>query len=157
MSGRLGGMLASGTVGGLLGALNAPEGDTLHQALIGGVSDAAGAALGPMGMLLSPGINAVLQKIADHADDRLRERISYEFPKETLDSLRRQAAELDVSPGRYYLPLKSSAGSTKAVAAFKTVGKNNKLVLATVLAPKEKPPKGVSLSHLLKQPQESSE
>lgn len=148
---RLGHALASGTVGSILGAMNAPEGDKLHQAAISGVSDAIGASLGPAGMLVSPAINAVLQKVADHADDRLKERIQYEFPKGTLDSLREQAAKLEVSPGRYYLPLKGTDGNTKAVAAFKTVGPKDKLVLATILKPEHRI-KGTSLSHLLKTP-----
>lgn len=150
-------MLASGTVGGLLGALNAPEGDKLHQAALSGVSDAIGSAFGPIGMVLSPAIKTVLQKVADHADDRLKERISYEFPKGTLDALREQAAKLEVSPGRYYLPLKGKDGNTKAVAAFKTVGPNDKLVLATVLNPGKKKYSGTSLSHLMKQADDQTE
>lgn len=95
---------------------------------------------------------AVYSKMADHADDRMRERIKEEFPPDALKQLREQARELDVEPGRYYLPLRAPSGSTAAIAAFKTVGKDNQLVLATILKPKSKPPPGTSLSHLMKQP-----
>lgn len=159
--------------GGTSAALNAamaPEGEKLRQAGIGGLSDAAGGFIGGIpGMVLSPVINTALQhaaakppvylserlaalKLAYHADDRFKERIKTEFPEGTLDNLRDQATKLTVAPGRYYFPVRGPAGKTDAVAAFKTVGKDNKLVLATILKPKDKPPAGTSLSHLMRQP-----
>jgi hypothetical protein len=170
---------ASGTTQGLssmaLNMMMAPKGDKLRQGLIGGVSDTLGGYLGGYkGMGASMLTNMALQgltapkqhhpqvdprfidydapKMADHADDRLKERINADFPPDVLAQLRSQAIKLDVSPGRYYLPMKDASGNTAAVAAFKTVGKDNKLVLATVLKPKGKPPPGTSLSHLMKQP-----
>ena len=95
---------------------------------------------------------ALFSKVADHADDRLKERIRAAFPPDVLEQLREQAGELEVAPGRYYFPMHDAGGNTAAMAAFKTVGKDNKLVLATVLKPKSKPPPGTSLSHLMKQP-----
>jgi len=97
---------------------------------------------------------AVFSKLAYHADDRMQERIKAEFPPGALKQLRDQAFKLKLSPGKYYLPLKDVTGRHSATAAFKTVGKDNKLVLATVLKPKSKPPPGTSLSHLMKQPQQ---
>jgi len=170
---------ATGTAQGLsslvLNLAMAPKGDKLRQGMIGGVSDALGGGIGgPWGMGASMLTNMALQgltapkqhhpqvdprlidydapKMADHADDRLKERINADFPPDVLAQLRSQAIKLDVSPGRYYLPMKDASGNTAAVAAFKTVGKDNKLVLATVLKPKGKPPPGTSLSHLMKQP-----
>lgn len=171
---------ATATVQGLssmaMNAAMAQPGDRLRQALIGGVSDATGGYLGGfkgmgasmLGNMALQGITAPKQrrphqedprwagyeptKVADHADDRMNERIKAHFPPGVLAQLRSQAIKLEVSPGRYYLPMKDVGGNTTAVAAFKTVGKDNKLVLATVLKPKDKPPPGKSLSHLLKQP-----
>jgi len=153
--------LVGGATGGLINAAMAPKGDRLRQGLIGLTSDSVGAALGPWGMLASPAINMALQhftspkedeKRADHADDRLKERIKTEFPPDALAKLRAQAKNLELAPGRYYLPMKDKAGNTAAIAAFKTVGPKDQLVLATVLAPKKNPPSGTSLSHLMKQP-----
>jgi hypothetical protein len=158
-----------------LNAAMAQEGDKARQAGIGGVSDALGGFFGGFkGMGASMATNMALQgltapkqhgpppqdprwtgyepKLADHADDRLKERIKADFPADALQQLRAQAIKLDLSPGKYYLPMKDSSGNTAAIAAFKTVGDNNKLVLATVLNPKSKPPPGTSLSHLMKQP-----
>lgn len=152
--------IVGGATGGVLNAMMAPPGDRLRQGAIGFASDAVGSALGPWGMLASPAINMALQhfttpreeKTADHADDRLKERIRAEFPPDALKQLREQAKDLELAPGRYYLPMKDKAGTTAAIAAFKTVGPNDKLVLATVLKPKSTPPPGTSLSHLMKQP-----
>jgi len=153
--------LVGGATGGLLSATMAPSGDRMRQGAIGFASDALGGALGPWGMVASPAINMGLQAVtapkeeekqADHADDRMRERIKAHFPPNALADLREQAKGLDVAPGRYYLPMKDKAGNTAAIAAFKTVGAKDHLVLATVLAPKDKPPPGTSLSHLMKQP-----
>lgn len=166
--------------GGSSLALNlalAPKGDRARQGAIGAVADSLGGYLGGFkGMGASMATNLALQgltapkppqppppaymerfaslllKTSDHADDRLHERIKADLPKETLDRLREQAWKLTVPPGRYYLNVNDKAGNPAAVAAFKTVGKSNKLVLATVLKPKAKPPRGTSLSHLLKQP-----
>lgn len=158
---RVANSLVSGAAGGLLNALMAPSGDRLRQGAIGFASDAVGGALGPLGMVASPLINMGLQKLtapsdektADHADDRLKERIKTEFPPGTLNQLREQAKHLELAPGRYYLPMKDHAGQTAAIAAFKTVGPKDQLVLATVLTPKNKPPaNSTSLSHLMKQP-----
>jgi len=170
---------ATATIQGLssmaMNAAMAPSGDKMRQALIGGVSDAAGGYLGGFkGMGASILGNMALQqatapkqqrgppqdprwagyeqKAADHADDRLKERIKVELPADVLAQLRSQAIKLDVPAGRYYLPVKDAVGNPAAVAAFKTVGKDNKLVLATILRPKNKPPAGTSLSHLMKQP-----
>jgi hypothetical protein len=153
--------LVGGTTGAILNAAMAPSGDRLRQGGIGFVSDAVGSALGPWGMLASPLLNMALQHVtapkqeekrADHADDRLKERIKTEFPPDALAKLRAQAKGLELAPGRYYLPMKDKAGNTAAIAAFKTVGPKDQLVLATVLAPKKNPPPGTSLSHLMKQP-----
>jgi len=163
--------------GGTSMAMNlamAPEGDKMRQGLIGGVSDAAGGYIGGFkGMGASMAGNMALQgltapkqyrgqqqdprwagydqKMADHADDRLRERIKVELHPDALAQLRSQAIKLELPPGRYYLPMHDIGGNTAAYAAFKTVGKKNKLVLATVLK-RDKPPPGTSLSHLMKQP-----
>jgi hypothetical protein len=160
MASRVSNSLVGGATGGILNAMMAPSGDRLRQGAIGFTSDAIGSALGPWGMLASPAINMALQhftspseeKRADHADDRLKERIKTEFPPDTLEKLRAQAKNLELAPGRYYLPMKDKAGNTAAIAAFKTVGPKDQLVLATVLAPKKNPPSGTSLSHLMKQP-----
>ena len=161
LASRVATSLVSGGTGAVLNAMMAPKGDRLRQGAIGFASDAVGGALGPWGMLASPAINMALQhftapkyeeKQADHADDRLKERIKADFPANTLEKLRAQAKELELAPGRYYLPLKDRAGNTAAIAAFKTVGPKDQLVLATVLAPKKNPPSGTSLSHLMKQP-----
>lgn len=157
---RLSNALVGGATGAILNATMAPSGDRLRQGGIGLVSDAIGGALGPWGMAASPAINVALQhftapkeeKQADHADDRLKERIKAEFPADTLTKLRSQAANLHLAPGQYYLPLKNKAGNIAAVAAFKTVGPEDRLILATILTPKKHPPTGTSLSHLLKQP-----
>lgn len=160
LASRVATSLVGGATGGILNAAMAPSGDRLRQGAIGFASDAIGSALGPWGMLASPAINMAMQhftapteeKRADHADDRLKERIKAEFPPGALNNLRAQAKDLELAPGRYYLPMKDKSGATAAIAAFKTVGPNDKLVLATVLAPKNKPPSGTSLSHLMKQP-----
>lgn len=164
---------ATGTIQGLsslaLNAALAQPGDRGRQAAIGGASDALGGFIGGWkGMGASMLGNMALQhvtaptpqpppdpyKTADHADDRLRERIRAEFSPGLLDQLREQASDLDVEPGRYYLHLKDSKGHTAAVAAFKTVGKDNKLVLATILNPKKNPPSGSSLVHRMTQPEQ---
>jgi len=161
MASRVSNALVGGATGAILNAAMAPSGDRLRQGGIGFASDAIGSALGPWGMLASPAINMALQhftapkedeKRADHADDRLKERIKTEFPPDALAKLRAQAKDLELAPGRYYLPMKDKAGNTAAIAAFKTVGPKDQLVLATVLAPKKNPPSGTSLSHLMKQP-----
>jgi hypothetical protein len=82
----------------------------------------------------------------------MRERIKTEFPPDTLNQLRKHIEKIEVQPGRYYLPMLDKAGKPAAIAAFKTVGPKDKLVLATVLLPKNKPPPGVSLSHIIPQP-----
>jgi hypothetical protein len=148
-------------------------GDRVRQGLIGAAADSLGGYLGGfkgMGasMLTNLGLQqmtapkppppqyeeryAALLKTSDHADDRFHERIRADLPPDTLKKLREQAWKLDVPAGRYYLRVNDTAGNPAAVAAFKTVGKSNKLVLATVLKPKNKPPRGTSLSHLMKQP-----
>ena len=161
MAGRVAHSLVGGATGGILNAMMAPSGDRMRQGAIGFASDAIGSALGPWGMIASPLLNMGLQQLtsssgeekrADHADDRLKERIKTEFPPDTLAKLRAQAKELELAPGRYYLPMKDKAGNTAAIAAFKTVGPKDQLVLATVLKPKNNPPSGTSLSHLMKQP-----
>lgn len=157
---RISNTITSGLTGALLNTAMAPPGDRLRQGGIGLVSDTIGGALGPWGMLASPAINMSLQqatapteiKQADHADDRLKERIKAEFPPDTLAKLRAQATELHLAPGKYYLPLKNKAGNTTAIAAFKTVDPDDRLILATILTPKKHPPAGTSLSHLMKQP-----
>jgi hypothetical protein len=167
---------ATATIQGLssmaMNAAMAPPGDRMRQMLIGGASDAVGGYVGGFkGMGASMLGNMALQtatapkpqgppsgdprweqKVADHADDRLKERIKAELPPDILAQLRSQAIKLDVPAGRYYLPVKDAVGNPAAVAAFKTVGKDNKLVLATILKPKNKPPSGTSLAHLMKQP-----
>lgn len=95
---------------------------------------------------------ATLLKKSDHADDRLKERIRAALPPDTLDNLRDQIKGLKVDRGRYYFNINDERGERAAVAAFKTVGPDGKLVLATVLKPKDKPPRGVSLGDRLKQP-----
>ena len=161
MASHVSNALVGGATGAVLNAIMAPPGDRLRQGAIGFASDAVGGALGPWGMLASPAINMALQhftapkeeeKRADHADDRLKERIKTEFPPDALEKLRAQAKKLELAPGRYYLPMKDQAGNTAAIAAFKTVGPKDQLVLATVLSPKKNPPSGTSLSHLMKQP-----
>jgi hypothetical protein len=167
--------LIQGGSGLVLNAAMAQPGDRARQAGISAVSDSLGGYIGGFkGMGASMAANMALQgltapkphpppqgdprwagyepKMADHADDRLKERIRAAFPEDALKQLRSQAIKLDLAPGKYYLPMKDSSGATAAVAAFKTVGKDNKLVLATVLKPKDKPPPGTSLSHLMKQP-----
>jgi hypothetical protein len=170
---------ATATIQGLssmaMNAAMAQPGDRMRQALIGGASDAAGGYLGGfkgmgasmLGNMALQGITAPKQhapppqdprwagyepKMADHADDRLKERIKAELPPDVLAQLRSQAIKLDVPKGKYYLPVNDAVGNPAAVAAFKTVGKDNKLVLATILKPKSKPPSGTSLAHLMKQP-----
>lgn len=170
---------ATATIQGLSSmAMNgamAQPGDRMRQMLIGGVSDAAGGYLGGfkgmgasmLGNMALQGLTAPKQqrppqqdprwegyapKTADHADDRLKERIKAALPPDVLAQLRAQAIKLDVPAGRYYLPVKDAGGNPAAIAAFKTVGKDNRLVLATVLKPKNKPPSGTSLAHLMKQP-----
>lgn len=162
--------------GGSSLALNlamAPQGDKMRQAGIGAASDALGGYIGGLkGMGASLATNMALQKLtapsqpppvpapvpemqfkeADHADDRLKQRIKDALPSGALDDLREQAKGLEVAPGRYYLNVKNKAGKPVAVAAFKTVGKDHQLVLATILKPRNKPPSGSSLSHLMKQP-----
>lgn len=179
LSQRAASAVVQGGTGLLLNAAMAQPGDKVRQGGISLVSDGLGGFLGGFkGMGASMATNMALQgltapkpkhpprpppeqdprwagyqpKMADHADDRLKERIRADFPSDALQQLRAQAIKLDLAPGRYYLPMKDSSGNTAAVAAFKTVGDNNKLVLATVLKPKDKPPPGTSLSHLMKQP-----
>ena len=156
MAARTAGGIVGGGAEALLSAIYAPEGDKVRQGVIGAIAGATGAVMGPMGMVASPLINMGLQKLtakqAEHADDRLKERSTVVLPPNTLADLRRQIKTLEVSPGKYYLPLKGPSGNTAAIAAFKTVGKNNELVLATVLKPKKTPPPGSSLSHVLRQP-----
>lgn len=168
--------LVQGVSSMALNAAMAPEGDRLRQGAIGGASDALGGYLGGFkGMGASMATNMALQgmtaprprppppmtqqwdpqmqmKMAFHADDRFKERITAKFPNDALDQLRNQAKDLDLSPGKYYLPMKDQGGNTAAIAAFKTVGKDNRLVLATVLKPQKNPPAGTSLSHIMQQP-----
>lgn len=177
MSRRLATGVVQGGASAAMYGMMAPEGDKGRQAAIGALSDGIGGTIGGMkGMMASMGGNMALQamtapkphyrpapetqqmeryaslKLSDHADDRLKERIRADFPPDVLHQLRAQAKDLKVAPGRYYMPMHDSVGNTKAYAAFKTVGKKDTLVLATVLNPANKPPPGSSLSHLLKQP-----
>lgn len=167
---RIANAVVQGGTGVAMNLAMAPHGDKTRQGLISALADGtAGFVGGVPGMFLSPAINMTLQgltaprpqippdadydfsqKEADHADDRLKERIRAELPPDALDQLREQAKGLQLSPGRYYLTINDVVGNPAGVAAFKTVGPDNQLVLSTVL--NKTPNNASSLSHLMKQP-----
>lgn len=167
---RIANAIIQGGTGVAMNLAMAPHGDKMRQGLISALSDGAGGFVGGVpGMFLSPVINMSLQgataprpqlpedaeydfsqKQADHADDRLQERVQGQLPPDALEQLRAQIKGMQLYPGRYYLTLNDVVGNPAGVAAFKTVGPDNQLVLSTVL--NQAPNNASSLSHLLKQP-----
>ena len=89
-------------------------------------------------------------KLALHALTRLEKRTNLD--PSLIPELQDMAKKLSpvIKPGLYYLPLKSDS-IHHGYATFKTVGDNNHLVLATILA-KHMHPKGRSLEGLIKLP-----
>lgn len=81
-----------------------------------------------------------LEKIALHADDRLRERAP-EVDPQVLEDLRDKLKVIRLPRGRYYTKLKTRKGSHAGYAAIKTVPtrKGPIPVLATVLGPEMMP------------------
>lgn len=83
-----------------------------------------------------------LIKIADHADDRLRERTS--LPGQVLDVLRKRAKGVEMPRGTHHVVLPDGS-----FAVMKEVGRNQpKHVVATVLGRDMSPP-GEDITHLV--------
>lgn len=96
--------------------------------------------------VLWDGFSDELEKIALHADDRLKERTP-ELDSKVLEDIRSRIKGMKLPKGKYFVTLKDKSGKKAGYAAIKTVDtkKGPMPVLATVLG-KDMGPRGTPLS-----------